>query len=81
MLGLCDTQLHICNESLSNQSHTISIDGINHGVVEVGKCRDFDVTEGTHALQFKFTNTTQDACSASIPSVEKCGTKGVTCRG
>lgn len=81
IFGLCETQLHICNESLSNRSHTILIDGVSYGVVEVGDCRDFDTDEGHHAVEFKFTNTNDYACSPSAPSVEKCKTKGLTCRG
>lgn len=80
LLGLCETQIQVCNESNTNRSYSVSIDGINFGVVEVGKCRDFDVAEGRHVVEINFTNTSTPACGVSAPVVEDCGTQGLLCR-
>jgi hypothetical protein len=80
LLGLCETKIQVCNESNTNRSYSVSIDGINYGVVEVGDCRDFDVAEGRHVVEINFTNTTSAACGVSAPVVEDCKTQGLLCR-
>lgn len=79
-LGLCSTAISVTNESVTNQTYEVIIDGVRVGALTPGSSDTFETTPGNHLVQINFAGGGV-ACTPSAPAVEECSTFGLTCRG
>ncbi len=84
---LCETndtgEVFFSNTSNSNSTHDIIWDGVKIATVAPNQSSQvFTYSAGVpHTLVFRFTNTSNDACTPSTPILTQCQQQGFTCSG
>lgn len=84
---LCETndtgEVFFSNTSNSNSTHDIIWDGVKIATVAPNQSSQvFTYSAGVpHTLVFRFTNTSDDACTASTPILTQCQQQGFSCSG
>ena len=79
LTGSCTTAIQVTNESVTNQTYEIIIDGVRVGALTPGGSDTFTVTPGNHLIAINFAGG-GIACTPSAPAVAECATFGLTCR-
>ena len=77
--GSCVTAIKVTNDSVSNETYDILIDGVRVGAITPGGSDTFNTTPGNHLVQINFAGG-GIACTPAAPAVEECTTFGLVCR-
>lgn len=77
--GSCVTAIEVTNDSVTNQTYEIVIDGIRFGAITPGQSDSWEVSPGPHIVETNFAGG-GIACSPALPTVEECQTRGLVCR-
>ncbi len=77
--GSCVTAIKVTNDSVSNETYDILIDGVRVGAITPGGSDTFTTTPGHHVVSINFASG-GIACTPAAPSVEECQTFGLVCR-
>ncbi len=77
--GTCVTAIRVTNDSVSNKTYEVIIDGVRVGALTPGGSDTFTVTPGNHLIEINFA-AGGVACTPSAPAVAECQTYGLTCR-
>ncbi len=78
--GSCTTAIQMTNDSVTNRTHEIVIDGVSRGAITAGSTETYEVSPGTHLVESKVADGSP-ACNPAFPTVEECQTIGLSCRG
>ena len=80
VLDLCGGRgyLRLTNES-RNTLHRIRIDGVNHGTLDPGESKTFDLTIGKHTVETIDITHGGNACSPFEVTIVECDTQGYSC--
>ncbi len=70
--------LNVKNNSKTNTTYDINLDGINYGTLSPGELRAInDAPAGDHLLIFYIHGTNNMACSPALVNIPKCGSSNV----
>lgn len=84
---LCETnstgEVYFVNNSNTNSTYDIIWDGVKIATVAPNqRSQVFTYSAGvTHTLVFRFTNTSNDACTPSTPNLTQCQQQWFSCTG
>ncbi len=77
--GSCTTAIQVENQSVTNQTYEVLIDGIRFGAITPGQTDTWEVNPGPHIVEVNFAGGGV-ACTPALPTVEECQTRGLVCR-
>ena len=77
--GSCVTAIRVTNDSNSNETYDILIDGVRVGAITPGGSDTFSTTPGNHIVAINFAGG-GIACTPAFPAVAECTTFGLVCR-
>jgi hypothetical protein len=64
----------------TRSTYDIIIDGAYAGAIGPGQTITRTMAAGQHSVEFRFSNSTQLACSVANPNLVQCSRDGLTCR-